>query len=198
MNPSVERPYIQLLTAGLRELVERGDAEPELLHVVFVELLFRERRAARELRAAVAERLAALDGAYFRWPTTGAPGGNGEVDESFFLHQQGLLGFVGYRVGASGVSAPQRQELLDFVYTSRLPSLNSKEYMAEWGTSSTGPRLRKMAESIAAFARNAKRRDAHRLSIAISEWEADLAYLKTKYYIGCYDFTWPDSSASAR
>lgn len=197
---STERPYIQLRTAQLQQIVEEGQGDFDLMHVVFVELLFRERRAARELRNAVGDRLAemeklaALEAKYFKWPTTDAPGGDGEVDDSFFQYHQGLLGFVGYRVGASGVSAPQREDLLDSVYANPLPPLNSREYMAEWGAPSTGVRLRKMAESIAAFTRNAKRRNARRLWTAISEWEADLAYLKNTYYICHYDFIWPDTA----
>jgi hypothetical protein len=70
-----------------------------------------------------------------------------------------------------------------------------RDNMAEWGAPSTGPRLRKMVESLAAFARNAKRRDARRLSVAIAEWESDLDYLKRTYYVGRYDFVWPDTAA---
>ena len=121
-----------------------------------------------------------------------------QYEIQFFQYRQGLLRFLGYRVGASGVGALQRQELLRSVYNGPLPSLNSKEYMEEWGKPTTGGRLRKIAESIAAFVRNAKRRDARRLSIAITEWEADLAYLKSRFYDGHYDFTWPDTNASRR
>ena len=192
--PSVERAYIKLRTAELRQLVEESEPTYDLLHDVFVALLFRERRAARELLTVVADRLTALEKGYFKWPTTDAPVGNGEVDDSFFQYRQGLLRFLGYRVGASGVGALQRQELLRSVYNGPLPSLNSKEYMEEWGKPTTGGRLRKIAESIAAFVRNAKRRDARRLSIAITEWEADLAYLKSRFYDGHYDFTWPDTT----
>ena len=194
MDVSIERHYIQLRTAQLRELVEHTEPTVDLLHAVFVELLFRERRAARELRTVVGERLAVLETEYFKWPTVDACPGDGEFDDSFFQYRQGLLGFVGYRVGASGVSQAQRQDLLDAVYKRPLPSLNSKEYMSKWGAPSTSLRLRKMAESIAAFARNAKRADARRLASAICEWESDLSYLKTTYYVGRYDFTWPNTA----
>lgn len=195
MPTLVDRPYIQLPTAELRELVERSGRDFDLLHTVYVELLFRERRAAGELRETVAYRLNELQNEYFRWPTTQAPLGDGEVDDAHFQYHQGLLGFVGYRVGAFGVSAVQRRELLDSVYSGPLPSLNSQEYMADWGAPQTSTRLRKIAASIAAFARNAKRRNPGRLLEAISEWEADLAYLKAQYYDNRFDhvFVWPET-----
>jgi hypothetical protein len=192
---SVDRPHIQLLTAQLRELVEEKAHDFDVLHGVFVELLFRERRAARELRKVVGDRLSVLEIGYFQWPTTEAPEGPGQLDDSYFQYQQGLLGFIGYRVGASGVGATQRQDLLDSVYLGPLPLLNSKDYMAEWGHPSTGNRLKKIAESIAAFARNAKRRDDQRMSTAIAEWEADLNYLKATYYVSRYQFPWPETAA---
>lgn len=195
MTVTVDRPYIQLLTAQLRELTEEQAHDFDVLHDVFVELLFRERRAARELRKAVGDRLSAFEKEYFQWPTTEAPGGPGQLDDSYFQYRQGLLGFVGYRVGACGVGPAQRQDLLDSVYLGPLPLLNSKEYMAEWGHPSTGSRLKKMAESIAAFARNAKRRDEQRMSAAIAEWEADLNYLKATYYVGRYQYPWPETAA---
>lgn len=195
-----DRPYSRESTAALRSLVEQSNLDFDVLHKVFVELLFRERPAACDLRKIVGERLKMLsektpNEQYFKWPTTDALGGSGEIDDSFFQHRQGMLGYLGYKVGASGVSASQRHELLDFVYSGTLPLLNSKEYMADWGTPNTANRLRKMADSIAAFARNAKRGDPKRLSVAISEWELDLEYLRTTYYVGRYDFLWPVTTA---
>lgn len=194
MASQTVRPYIQLRTAKLTELVESSLHDFDVLHSVYVELLYRERRAARELRKEVSERLASLEKQYFQWPTTEASGGVKELDDSYFQHQQGLLGFVGYRVGANGVGASQRQDLLDSVYLDQLPSLNSKEYMSEWGEPSTDTRLKKIAESIAAFTRNAKRRNPQLMSVAISEWESDLSYMKDKYYTHNVYFVWPDSA----
>lgn len=191
MGQSVDRPYIQLLTAELRQLLEDNIDDPNVLHRIFVELLFRERRPARELRAMVAERLAALSESYFKWPTTEASQGIDHLDDTQFQYQQGLLGFVGYRVGAYGVAASQRQELLGAIYEGPLPSVNSRAYMDEWGAPRTATRLRKLSYAIATFARNAKRRDRVHLATAITQWEEDLDYLKRTYYVGQYDFPWP-------
>ena len=51
-----------------------------------------------------------------------------------------------------------------------------------------------MAESIAAFARNAKRRRQINLNDAIGEWEADLEFLYEEYYVGHFHFAWPAST----
>jgi hypothetical protein len=48
-----------------------------------------------------------------------------------------------------------------------------------------------MAESIASFARSAKRRDAAGLMHAIADWENDLRHLYDTYYMGRFGFAWP-------
>jgi len=50
-----------------------------------------------------------------------------------------------------------------------------------------------MAESIAAFCRNAKLRDSSSLAAAISDWEVDLVWLKQTYYDRKFHrvFNWP-------
>lgn len=189
-----DRPFVQLLTAELRDKAKQSRSDFDVLHQVYVETLFRSRKPARELRAALAEELTSLQG-YFRWPDTDAPAGNGSLDDGFFQYAKGLLGFVGYRVGASGVSVYKRHALLDHIYTSALPRINSAEYMAEWGSPHTATRLKKMAESLASFARGAKRNDVQRYAVAISEWESDLAYLKRNYYDTRYKFGWPRTAA---
>jgi hypothetical protein len=51
-----------------------------------------------------------------------------------------------------------------------------------------------MAETIASFVRNAKRRrDAH-MGSAIKDWEADLEFLYFGYYVDRFHFAWPSGS----
>jgi hypothetical protein len=187
----IQRPYIRVSTDSLRDMVIQNSSNFTLLANIFVELLFRKRPIATELRAIVVQQMLEILPNYFPWPSTDTTDGMGELDESFFQHQQGVLGLVGYRVGVSGIDASRRQGLLDFVYSNNLPPINSAEYMAEWGKPNSALRLEKMAESVAAFTRNFKRRKSVRFSTAISEWETDLAYLKATYYIGRYNFLWP-------
>jgi hypothetical protein len=188
-----ERPHSRQITAELREIAADGNFDYATLHAIYVELRFRKRRAARELLKKLEGRLAKLKRDFFKWPSTDASPGAGDVDESFFYYRQGLLGFMGYCVGASGSSPEKRRELLSSIYEGPLPSLNSREYMATWGKPKNCTRLRKMAESIAAFARNAKRHDLRRFKTAVADWESDLAYLKRRFYVGHCDFKWPDT-----
>ena len=65
--------------------------------------------------------------------------------------------------------------------------------MNEWGMPYSPKRLQKMANSIASFARNAKRRHDTKMDNAISEWETDLRFLYEKFYVGRFGFGWPST-----
>jgi hypothetical protein len=108
-----------------------------------------------------------------------------------FWYEHGVLSFLGYKVGQKGVTEKSRREILDYAVHKRLPNVDSKEYIQEWGMPATTVRLKKLAESLAAFARNAKRKQTADMEQAIREWEADLEYLQSQYYKGRYDFGWP-------
>ena len=94
----------------------------------------------------------------------------------------GVLGEMGYRVGRNGLSAIARREVLDDVLAVELVASSSaaNSYVDEWGPPSSRLRLQKMVNSIAAFARNARRRSAD-YSEAISDWESDLEWLRAVY-----------------
>jgi hypothetical protein len=64
--------------------------------------------------------------------------------------------------------------------------------MAEWGEPKSINRLKKLADSLATFARNARRRRSSDMDHAIAEWEEDLKYLKDTYYTGRFRFDWPE------
>lgn len=131
---------------------------------------------------------------FFNWPTTEADGGDhslsfvGKTDD-------GMLSYLEYRVGkTNGEPAPVRRAILDRVFGAFLPPVFPKDYMDAWGVPKSAARLKKMAESLAAFTRNAKRRDADSLDEAIRQWEADLEYLHDKYYVGRFHFGWPSAA----
>jgi len=116
--------------------------------------------------------------------------------DDFWDYEQGMLSFMGYRVGESStLTEQQRRAILAYVYEGQLPNINSVDYMSEWDMPDTGERLKKMADSLATFARNAKRRRGKNLSTAIARWEADLAFLKEKYYryTTMYRWSWPQT-----
>jgi hypothetical protein len=131
----------------------------------------------------------------FQWPKTEAKPGEQPIGQTDWP-QVGMLGFLGYSVGQNGELRTTRQRILrDLFYKVDLPKVENQAYVDEWGTPESGARLRKMAQSIAAFCRGARRRDEFALSVAIEEWEEDLAWLKTTYYDGKFDrqFQWPET-----
>lgn len=148
----------------------------------------RQQRARTQEEDAQSSRRA--DG-FFDWPSTDAPGSRHAFRGVHFDYKDGLLQFVGYKVGKVGVSESSRRQLLDCVFHNELPAVESWGYMNEWATPRSAARLQKMAESIAAFARNAKRNTAGDYSVAIDEWEQDLGYLHDRYYLGHFRFEWP-------
>ena len=130
--------------------------------------------------------------AKFPWPTTNAPisiHGLGDV----FSYQEGLLSYVGYQVGNEGKPRKVRQSILDWVFHNRLPRVKSESYMLEWGDPETSARLKKMANALAAFTRNEKRKTHADYTMAIRDREIDLKYLRDKYYVGQFYFEWPPS-----
>lgn len=132
----------------------------------------------------------------FRWPKTEADPGETALGPTDWP-QIGMLKFLGYSVGVSGETKTTRQRILsDLFHKVNLPKVDSQAYVDEWGAAETGSRLRKMAQSIAAFCRGARRRDEYAMSLAIDEWEEDLAWLKTTYYDGKFDrqFQWPETN----
>lgn len=130
---------------------------------------------------------------YFKWPSTEADGGGGgfEIGKA---PREGMLGYLEYRVGRNnGLPEGARRAILDRVVKGTLPIYWSLDYYEQWSEPGSAARLRKLAESIAAFARNAKRRRGSGLSDAIAEWESDLEYLKKKYYLRRWAFGWPST-----
>lgn len=130
---------------------------------------------------------------YFPWPSTEIGAAEAATKSSVInLYEKGMLGCLGYQVGASSpLTAAQRARLLGQVFVMRLPPLNDLEYMASWGQPDTGPRLHKIAECLAAFVKNAKRRSGVSFHTAIAHWETDLVHMRRHYYDGRFDFTWP-------
>lgn len=139
---------------------------------------------------------------YFEWPSTDAPMSHGAYIP--FSYKEGLLSFVGYKVGLDGTETVVRRQILDCVFHKDLPDVNDQEYMEEWSQPESSDRLRKMADTIAALTRGAKRNTSADYSKAIEDWEQDLEHLYNKYYIDYfhYDehytnhfhFDWPDYS----
>lgn len=99
---------------------------------------------------------------------------NGDVETGTWRTKHILKQRFGYSVAKNaGLSAPQRQRILDTALTTRDNPLE----------------LKAVAEHLAWLARMNKRRRDARYAEAIAKWEEDLAYLKSKYYR--HQFSWP-------
>jgi hypothetical protein len=134
--------------------------------------------------------LAIESGEYFSWPKTSAVAGRRAIDAAEW-ERQGLLKYLGYSVGGSGLSTAPRRLILDDVFAGPLPPIISAEYMGKWGVPATAGRLKQLATEIASFARNANRRRDAAMYAAAADWQSDLEYLRIKYYVGRFGFGWP-------
>jgi hypothetical protein len=127
---------------------------------------------------------------WFKWPTTFAPGGDGSLSGNGWL-EFGPLKALGYRVGRDGEAPGVRWAILKRAFEGALPPIFPRAYLTDWGGPGSPARLHKMADSLASFARSAKRRDADLLRDAIDDWEHDLRHLYDVYYVGRFGFAWP-------
>jgi hypothetical protein len=133
----------------------------------------------------------AAQGKWFPWPTTVAPRGNRGL-RGICWRQRGMLGFLGYHVGQMQPTPRDvRQCILEYTFECHLPPLNDLDYYFGWGEPLTPQRLKKLADTLAALTRNAKRRDVTSYATAIDDWEDDLALLRNRYYIDYFHFGWP-------
>ena len=130
---------------------------------------------------------------YFDWPTTEARGGDGSLTLEN-VQKSGVLGQLDYHVGRThGQPDAYRRRTLMKVFEKPIP-LSLKGFVPEeWGQPNSATRLRKMAYSIAAFTRSAKRKNLKSFEDAIRHWETDLKYLHDHYYVGKFGFAWPST-----
>ena len=129
---------------------------------------------------------------WFPWPSTVADGGDGSVSGEEWLGT-GPLKFLGYTVGSNGEPKGVRWAVLERAFNVALPPVFPPQYLAAWGDPGSAQRLHKIADSIAAFARNAKRRDPGGLGAAIADWVTDLDHLHDKFYATQFGFDWPQA-----
>jgi hypothetical protein len=128
---------------------------------------------------------------WFRWPSTAAESGSGQLIPTGW-QREGFLKFLGYAVGETkGKGALLRRQLMNEIFEGPLPPVFNRDYLAEWSAPGSVGRLRKLAETIAALTRNAKRRQTANMRQAIEDWESDLEYLRTTFYVGRFNFDWP-------
>ncbi len=187
----MERPYSSLRITELVDLSRDSWDSPYVLCEIHAELGFRRRKRPRALRELINQRLLTLAQESFKWPST-AIMERQEALTGIHVHREGVLSFMGYKVGLKGLSVSARRTILDYAFNGHLPCLNSTIYMREWGEPGSGRRLRKMANSLAFFRRSAEGRDYYAdMTAANEDWSNDLEYLRLKYYTGRFDLTLP-------
>jgi hypothetical protein len=127
----------------------------------------------------------------FVWPSTEAKGGKGGLNPEEWI-KEGLLHLMGYHVGANS-TGPQawRERLLSEIFACQVPPVFPDEYVSDWAEPTSVGRLQKMAETLAALTRNARRRRDAQMDSAIKDWESDLEFLYYEYYVGKFHFAWP-------
>lgn len=186
-----QRPHISCHIDELERITASGWNNTKILNEIHYELEFRSRQRALDLRERIAARLTQLQEIPFGWSSTTANPGAQNLSSDAFKYEEGLLRHYGYRVGMNGLSESERWEILDTVFLRPLLQMDNTVYLSEWGEPNSAKRLQKLADSIAAFTRNARRRNKGSFSKAIQDWETDLAYLKRTYYNNRFSFQYP-------
>jgi hypothetical protein len=131
----------------------------------------------------------------FDWPSTFVNINENNTSLIPDWPSKGFLGWLDYRVGRSGHKISKRHKILEQALYDKLPSALPKSYSEGWGDPGSAERLMKIANSIASFCRNAKRRQNSNTEIAIQDWESDLEWLKDQYYLPSnLDFKWPNTN----
>jgi hypothetical protein len=111
------------------------------------------------------------------WPIQAIANRAQALSGKLFPHEQGMLSFMGYRVGAgSTLTTMQRRGILTYVYLGQLPTVIDTSYTQEWGEPKSRKRLMKLKNTLMSLIRNAQRR-AGSMQIAIQEWQEDLRFI---------------------
>ena len=131
---------------------------------------------------------------YFDWPSTDVEPtwhGVSELDTSEWP-RIGVLKSLGYHVSEkNSLLTEDRCKIIDYVFSnSKLPFVKSYAHMLGWGPASSSLRLKKLANSLAAFGRNMNLQGN---KSPLSKYNEDLDYLKEKYYKSMFpnDWAWP-------
>jgi hypothetical protein len=135
-----------------------------------------------------------LNSLKFRWPSTLVTTSCHQKLKEVNWPERGALAALGYRVGRSGLTEARRRLILSNAFNNTLLSDLPRAYLNEWGSPQTAQRLKKIADSLAAFCRNAKNRQSQNMEQTIDNYEDDLYWLKENYYdkLG-FTFYWPDT-----
>lgn len=132
---------------------------------------------------------------HLKWPSTDAPKSLSDLLGMGWV-TAGILNHYEYRVGQEGAVVTVRQRALDRIISIELDAkIFEMSYIKQWGLPGSVARLMKLANTIAALCRNAKR-SSKNFEQAIADWEDDLSYLKIKYFdqrLNLERLEWPET-----
>ena len=186
------------LTQELREQARANADDPRALLEILRDLTTWSDEEIAEMQRDIIDQVTRQLETSFPWPETDAPTGDGSVDPGEWP-EIGLLGKLGYSVGKGGKGKYRRRAILRKAFQADASEwLPVKEQAEQWAKPKSPARLQKIANSLAAFARNARKKDDPSLETAISHWEADLTHLKEQFYDEQYSFEWPNLSDETR
>ena len=188
-------PFAKELKSKIEEkleyLVESNWNEPLALQEMFAELDLKKTEFAINLKWVIENRLQELESECFQFPSTELIGKSNEM-EIVDRQQKGLLLAVGYKTGLYGLLEEPRRIILDSVYLKQIPRNTGVKDIERWGDPKTGTRLKQIIYSLAWFTKQEKANPRGDYSTSICEREADLKYLKKKYYDNSkYDWKYP-------
>lgn len=179
------------LTRELEQKADENEDDPRALLEILHDLTTWSDEEIAEVQRKIIDQVSKHLETPFPWPETNAPTGDGTVDPDEWP-EIGLLGKLGYKVGKGGKNKYKRRAILRRAFQVEASEwLPVEEQASEWGDAVSEERLEKIANSLSAFARNAKKRDETSLGTAISHWEEDLEYLKERFYGTRHSFDWP-------
>lgn len=186
-----ERPYLSYPYHALEAITNENWENHQTLQELFYELQFRKTKFALFLKQQIKEQLEELKSDCFRFPSTELTGNSGEM-KIIDRQQKGLLLAVGYSTGMYGLHEQPRRKILDSLYTKEIPKNTAVSNINLWGEPKTSTRLKEIAFSLARFTKQEKANPRGDYSTSISEREADLKYLKKKYYDNSrFDWIYP-------
>ncbi len=184
----------------LREIIKAKEGEPLLVYSqeMFIAFILSGRCPFEEGRAdEFADGHATLEwlkSEWVEWPEGYSPPGEVPLIKGPWP-QIGLLKACGY---STDLTKEERRSVLSHVYStplSKLPSVDSPEYMKGWGAHSSGTRLQKIANSVHAFAALRHKQDVagglRKVSKPVAAWTADLDWMREHLYVGLHKFDWP-------
>jgi hypothetical protein len=186
------------LTTGLVRELEQKAAEnaedPQALLEILYDLTTWSNDDVAELQKWIIEQISGeLDASLTRTPTD-VPTADGSANAEQWP-DVGLLGSLGYKVGKSGLPVFRRHATLRNAFECEAENFIAKPQAMAWGSPKSPTRLQKIANSLAAFAGNARKKEGD-YSAAIEHWESDLQFLKNEYSQDFQRVNWPATTSS--